>query len=122
MENFARQIAALTQKVDLLVEHLEQVSNKVTILLSHVQQQGELERESGPGCHRGAYTLPALQSPDLSHKDVLVDYPNPEGGSYGADKLITPELQVQRLTAQLTAAYNRMAALEEQILARRVLP
>jgi len=27
---------------------------------------------------------------------------------------------VQRLTAQLTAAYNRIAALEEQLLARRI--
>ncbi len=33
---------------------------------------------------------------------------------------ISPDLQVQRLTAQLTAAYNRIAALEEQLLARRI--
>jgi hypothetical protein len=32
---------------------------------------------------------------------------------------LSAELQVQRLTAQLTAAYNRIAALEEQLLARR---
>jgi hypothetical protein len=32
---------------------------------------------------------------------------------------ISPEAQVQRLTAQLTAAYNRIAALEEQLLAQR---
>jgi hypothetical protein len=32
---------------------------------------------------------------------------------------ITADLQVQRLTAQLTAAYNRIAALEEQLLAQR---
>ncbi|NJL98547.1 MAG: hypothetical protein HC924_06865 [Synechococcaceae cyanobacterium SM2_3_2] len=33
---------------------------------------------------------------------------------------ISPEAQVQRLTAQLTAAYNRIAALEEQLLAQRI--
>jgi len=33
---------------------------------------------------------------------------------------ISTELQIQRLTAQLTAAYNRIAALEEQLLARRL--
>ncbi len=33
---------------------------------------------------------------------------------------IAPEAQVQRLTAQLTAAYNRIAALEEQLLAQRL--
>jgi hypothetical protein len=36
------------------------------------------------------------------------------------DKLLTPEIQIQRLTAQLTAAYNRIAALEEQLLLKRI--
>ncbi|WP_017325444.1 hypothetical protein [Synechococcus sp. PCC 7336] len=31
-----------------------------------------------------------------------------------------PEAQIQRLTAQLTAAYNRIAALEEQLLSQRL--
>ncbi len=31
-----------------------------------------------------------------------------------------PEAQIQRLSAQLTAAYNRIAALEEQLLAQRL--
>lgn len=30
------------------------------------------------------------------------------------------DVQIQRLTAQLTAAYNRIAALEEQLMAARV--
>ena len=38
----------------------------------------------------------------------------------GGDKNITPEIQIQRLTAQLTAAYNRIAALEEQLLRERI--
>lgn len=33
---------------------------------------------------------------------------------------MAPEAQVQRLTAQLTAAYNRIAALEEQLLSQRL--
>jgi hypothetical protein len=32
---------------------------------------------------------------------------------------LSPQIQIQRLTAQLTAAYNRIAALEEQLLAKR---
>ena len=32
---------------------------------------------------------------------------------------LSPQVQIQRLTAQLTAAYNRIAALEEQLLANR---
>jgi hypothetical protein len=31
---------------------------------------------------------------------------------------LSPQIQIQRLTAQLTAAYNRIAALEEQLLAK----
>jgi hypothetical protein len=31
---------------------------------------------------------------------------------------LSPQIQIQRLTAQLTVAYNRIAALEEQLLAR----
>ena len=55
----------------------------------------------------------------LEHKDVLVDndYLNLE--KQGAEKDLSPEIQIQRLTAQLTAAYNRIAALEEQLLAQR---
>ncbi len=30
------------------------------------------------------------------------------------------EIQIRRLTAQLTAAYNRIAALEEQLLSYRI--
>ena len=36
------------------------------------------------------------------------------------EKIISPEIQIQRLTAQLTAAYNRIAALEEQLLRERI--
>ena len=32
---------------------------------------------------------------------------------------LSPQIQIQRLTAQLTVAYNRIAALEEQLLAKR---
>jgi hypothetical protein len=38
----------------------------------------------------------------------------------GGDKNLTPEIQIQRLTAQLTAAYNRIAALEEQLMKDRI--
>jgi len=52
----------------------------------------------------------------LHHKDVLED-----DDSFGLDKspqsaAVPAEMQVRRLMAQLTAAYNRIAALEEQLL------
>jgi predicted RNase H-like nuclease (RuvC/YqgF family) len=49
------------------------------------------------------------------HRDVL-----PDRASLGTDRSeITLEWQVRRLTAQLTTAYNRIAALEEELMHRR---
>lgn len=58
----------------------------------------------------------------LTHKDVIEDddtllpfWPHSERSR------LTPDLQIRRLTAQLTAAYHRIAALEEQVIAQRHL-
>jgi hypothetical protein len=56
----------------------------------------------------------------MEHKDVLVDNYSSEASMYSGEKALSPEIQIQRLTAQLMAAYNRIAALEEQLLAQRV--
>ncbi|NJK51371.1 hypothetical protein HC931_27705 [Candidatus Gracilibacteria bacterium] len=55
------------------------------------------------------------------HKDILVD------GSEGlsryqneSEQTLSSDIQIRRLTAQLTAAYNRIAALEEQLLDCRI--
>jgi hypothetical protein len=37
-----------------------------------------------------------------------------------SDQPVSADLQIRRLTAQLTAAYHRIAALEEQIMAQRL--
>ncbi|MCF2971449.1 hypothetical protein L1047_09610 [Synechococcus sp. Nb3U1] len=56
---------------------------------------------------------------DGSHSFLLdEEMPTVSSRSMGHD--IAPEAQVQRLSAQLTAAYNRIAALEEQLLAQRL--
>ncbi|WP_009633016.1 hypothetical protein [Synechocystis sp. PCC 7509] len=55
----------------------------------------------------------------MEHKDVLADNSSKYAPKSG-EKELTPEIQICRLTAQLTAAYNRIAALEEQILAQRI--
>lgn len=54
------------------------------------------------------------------HKDVLVDVSYAESEARSSDRTLSTEVQIQRLTAQLTAAYNRIAALEEQLLSKRV--
>ena len=57
----------------------------------------------------------------FTHKDILVDDRN-EQNSVNSTKEqdLSPDIQIRRLTAQLTAAYNRIAALEEQLLASRI--
>ena len=60
------------------------------------------------------------ESFDLSHKDVLLD--GDEGHPFwtvSGGQSLSQDLQVRRLTAQLTAAYHRIAALEDQLMHKR---
>jgi hypothetical protein len=54
------------------------------------------------------------------HKDILLDSSYLDLDRQNAETTFSPDVQIQRLTAQLTAAYNRIAALEEQLLSTRV--
>lgn len=56
---------------------------------------------------------------DGSHNFLLEEDPPVVSNPSPAYEL-APEAQIQRLSAQLTAAYNRIAALEEQLLAQRL--
>jgi hypothetical protein len=56
---------------------------------------------------------------DGSHNFLLEEDP-PVVGNRQPTYDLAPEAQIQRLSAQLTAAYNRIAALEEQLLAQRL--
>jgi chromosome segregation ATPase len=56
----------------------------------------------------------------IPNKDVLPEETEMTSRTPSANgRVLSPEAQIQRLTAQLTAAYNRIAALEEQLMARR---
>jgi hypothetical protein len=59
-------------------------------------------------------------SGSLVHHDVLRNEDHLEDMIQGDTPLMTEDIQIQRLTAQLTAAYNRIAALEEQLVANRI--
>ncbi|MBC7883734.1 MAG: hypothetical protein H7Y37_20785 [Anaerolineae bacterium] len=63
----------------------------------------------------------ALPNPlQIVNKDVLPEATEMTSRTPSANgRMLSPEAQIQRLTAQLTAAYNRIAALEEQLMARR---
>ncbi|MEO1094646.1 MAG: hypothetical protein AAFX01_07070 [Cyanobacteria bacterium J06638_28] len=121
MEPLQAQVTTLTHKVDALHQAIDQVNVRVSEILSTTQTQ---TREASSGNSRyprmASYSNALASEPTTIHKDILVDatYIDPERS--GDEMSLSPEVQIQRLTAQLTAAYNRIAALEEQLLASRV--
>lgn len=124
MDAVQKQIIALSHKVDALYQIIEQLSHKVSDTLTEVRQMPR--QETDPSLPAANVQPPTYQSPSLldsvmDHKDVLSDdkaeFAN---GRQNSENALSADVQVQRLTAQLTAAYNRIAALEEQLLARRI--
>ncbi len=122
MELLQEQIIALTKKVEAIHAIIEQLNDKVSNYIivekaniyqgtetdSNLQQALELKEKYN------------FFDPELEHKDVLVDDEYLNKSSQNIDGELTSEIQIQRLTAQLTAAYNRIAALEEQLLSKRI--
>lgn len=122
MDLLKDQVAILTLKVDSMHQTLEQLSHQTTEVLTELRSQGK-ERVELPQLDASAGWYSQQRSKlneQMEHKDVLVDVRFPEAESQSGDRLLSPEVQVQRLTAQLTAAYNRIAALEDQLLSRRM--
>ncbi|MDA0865109.1 MAG: hypothetical protein O2890_01580 [Cyanobacteria bacterium] len=114
-------VNTLTQKVDALHQLIDQVDARLSDILVRAQSPSEDTGVSGLYTPRGGSSRGAFMSePSLMHKDVLIDSGYVDPVRSGADQKLSPEVQIQRLTAQLTAAYNRIAALEEQLLANRV--
>jgi hypothetical protein len=119
MEPIQKQVTLLTQKVDVLHQLMDQINSRVSEIISSHQslQQGIAE---------DAYHPRVLPSPSVGamdplfmHKDILMDSVYPDRDMANEETTLSSEVQIQRLTAQLTAAYNRIAALEEQLLAVR---
>jgi phage I-like protein len=114
-----KQIMVLTAKVDALHQVVEQLNQriiqaiaegKITPAKAHLEVVGpSFTAQQGYG----------NSEESLEHKDILLDRSSSERMKQG-DKPLSPEVQIQRLTAQLTAAYNQIASLEERLLAQRV--
>ncbi|NJN62090.1 MAG: hypothetical protein HC795_11660 [Coleofasciculaceae cyanobacterium RL_1_1] len=117
MNHLQTQIATLDHKVDALYTLIERLSSSVDYLLKDAST-----RAHGADTHnvdsermlsRDTSKLDAM----FEHQDVLLDRDLVSTERHGdEDTKMTPEAQIQRLTAQLTASYNRIAALEEQLL------
>lgn len=119
MDVVQNQVFELSDKVDGLYHLMEQLTEKVTkIAEMQSLSNGDLASDLR-SANLSPVALHRTVNPTMMHKDILSDEPHWEGDKSSTSPAVSPQIQIQRLTAQLTAAYNRMAALEEQILACR---
>lgn len=122
MDPLQKQVVALSHKVDALYQMIEQLSQKVSEAISTDSPVAVQAASSSFGGSQGRYSYKSYSSfnPAMEHKDVLLDTDCLDAHSQSSEKDLSPEIQINRLTAQLTAAYNRIAALEEQLLRDRI--
>jgi len=123
MEPLEIQIIELNHKVDLLHQVVEKIALHITDLTgTEPEKESPLKKPLRNEPLKPAEVVETLDSAHLGkHKDILDDNTSTYSYEDGAFELaMSPEIQIRRLTAQLTAAYNRIAALEEQLLASRV--
>lgn len=121
-----KQMRDLTTKVDSLHGLVEKLTEQVSaIAVAQDKSIADGAVQNG-GLDPTQVELPPVVSAartsmdaTMNHKDILNDETYLEGDKLSNTSSMSPEIQIQRLTAQLTAAYNRMAVLEEQILACR---
>ena len=122
MNTLQQQINLMSTKVDALHQLIEQLSNKLSDVAVECKFGAEQRQhaESDGTNHSQSYQTYAGLGSSMEHKDVLADHSGVHTMTHSGERQLAPEVQVQRLTAQLTAAYNRIAALEEQLLSRRI--
>ncbi len=119
MDPIQEQIASLNFKVDGLHNMIDELSGKVSESLSEVLSECSQRHQPEAGPVRPRFSYRSSFDTSLEHKDVLADNDFLDSDSHTGERSLAPEVQIQRLTAQLTAAYNRIAALEEQLLSKR---
>jgi predicted nuclease with TOPRIM domain len=121
MDRLENHITTLEQKIDRLYAVVEHLSNRLDENLNeetannHSSQNQMLNEESpDDNRNRGFSAM-------MGHKDVLLDDETNTSRNTASDgEEVSPEIQIRRLNTQLAAAYNRIAALEEQLLAQRI--
>lgn len=121
MDLLQDQVTVLNIKVDALQQTVEQMRSQTTEILSELKFIAEDKKTSQSSVFSGRHPHQSYAyEGELEHKDVLSDFTYPDSELQSGERTLTPEVQIQRLTAQLTAAYNRIAALEEQLLSKRI--
>ena len=121
MDTLQKQIKGLENKISNLYQLVEKIGDRVDNLAISDRNDAN------------TYSLPSEQSKTSNtkdreiayslshHKDILQDETsNNSRSASSSERELSPDIQIRRLTAQLTAAYNRIAALEEQLLSHRI--
>ena len=125
MESIQQQISALTHKVDRVYQILDKLQQHVVLALDEQIGSGAKTSIKHPSNRDDSHRTnrdPQRVGKEwiVAHQDILIDSSEVEIGHHQiVEQELAPQIQIQRLTAQLTAAYSRIAALEEQLLARR---
>ncbi len=127
MDELHEQVATLDRKLDSLYQAIEILTERIAVEeasqpngQSFSRVGDDLPRNRDLTYHNG-FDSKMLYGAEEDYKDVLLDDSRPETANPSGGRQLTPEIQIQRLMAQLTAAYNRIADLVEQLLARRFL-
>lgn len=126
METLQKQILTLSNKVEAIYAVIERLDMKLSQVLpnssDHTVIVPDIIDDNLPSPEIPLYDLDQDEfiGTKWEHKDILNDVLYSEINYQIGDQQITPEIQIQRLTAQLTAAYHRIAALEDQLLQQRV--
>lgn len=102
------QLAQLTQRIESLERLL-------------LEWRGDSHTGNGHLGHGGLYggtSQAHAYGLVVEHRDILEEGPSGDADQNG--HLLPTDMQVSRLMAQLTAAYTRIATLEEQLVACRL--
>lgn len=124
MDSLQVQIRELRDKIDRLYEIIQRLDDRVCQLSEEQQVTFEKSSHSSRSSTKATKNSTLLSNDSnyqITHKDILVD-DNTSSSNLNSDseRDLSADIQIRRLTAQLTAAYNRIAALEEQILTYRI--
>ncbi|WP_158409490.1 hypothetical protein [Gloeocapsa sp. PCC 73106] len=113
----------LHYKIDQLYRMIEVLSNQIETLLvkDNPQPKTWQIKPTASSLSPNPLENEPTKAQITGHKDILDDSQSVRENYQLPDleNLLSPDVQIQRLTAQLTAAYHRIAALEDQLLATR---
>jgi len=119
MDALEQEIRTLHERVDAMYCMLESLPGCIVDAWAKQQPEHQSQGYGQGGLGSRGGLTPIRHQTMMEHKDVLRDDTYVDD-DFKVDKALAPEVQIQRLTAQLTAAYNRIAALEEQLLSKRI--